>query len=101
MIHSPRMDDRNNWYDTGASFYEDIHAHKNGAHGKRIDIRQLMEHYKKGSWTRNANDHTRWLQKHWKLWEPTPKMKGITDVAICAIGRNYNPYAVEWVEHYK
>ena len=38
MIHSPSMSDRNNWYDTGASFYEDIHAHKKGARGKRIDI---------------------------------------------------------------
>lgn len=101
MIHSPRMDDRNNWYDTGASFYEDIHAHKNGAHGKRIDIRPLMEHYKKGSWQRNGGNHKKWLQQYWNLWAPTPQMKGITDVAICAIGRNENPYAVEWVEHYK
>lgn len=101
MIHSPRMDDRNNWYDTGASFFEDIHNHKGGAHGKRIDIRPLMEHYKKGSWQRNGGNHKKWLQQYWKLWKPTPKMNGITDVAICAIGRNENPYAVEWVEHYK
>ena len=101
MIHSPRMDDRNNWYDTGASFFEDIHNHKGGAHGKRIDIRPLMEHYKKGSWQRNGGNHKKWLQQYWNLWEPTPKMKGITDIAICAIGRNENPYAVEWVEHYK
>ena len=101
MIHSPRMDDRNNWYDTGASFYEDIHNHKGGAHGKRIDIRPLIEHYKKGSWQRNGGNHKKWLQQYWKLWKPTPKMKGITDVAICAIERNENPYAVEWVEHYK
>ena len=35
------------------------------------------------------------------MWAPTPQLRGITKVAICAIGRNENPYAVEWVEHYK
>lgn len=101
MIHSPSMSDRNNWYDTGASFYEDIHTHKGGAHGKRTDIRPLMEHYKKGSWSRNNGNHKKWLQQYWDLWAPTPQLRGITKVAICAIGRNENPYAVEWVEHYK
>ena len=102
MIHSSDVHDRLNWYDTGASFFEDIHAHKNGAHGRRIDIRPLMEHYKKGSWLRKGTDnHRKWLQQYWDLWKPTPRMKGITNVAICAIGRNENPYAVEWVEHYR
>lgn len=102
MIHSPSVDDRRNWYDTGASFFEDIHAHKGGAHGRRIDIRPLMEHYGKGSWRKNnPQGHKKWLQQYWNLWCPTPRMKGITSVAICAIGRNENPYAVEWVEHYR
>lgn len=102
MIHSSDLQDKRNWYDTGASFYEDIHNHKNGAHGKRVDIRPLMEHYKRGSWWGNCKgDHLKWLERHKKLWEPTPQMRGIKKVAICAIGRNENRYAEEWVEHYK
>lgn len=102
MIHSSDLQDKRNWYDTGASFYEDIHNHKNGAHGKRVDIRPLMEHYKRGSWWGNCKgDHLKWLERHKKLWEPTSQMRGIKKVAICAIGRNENRYAEEWVEHYK
>ena len=102
MIHSESHQDKLNWYDTGASFYEDIHNHKNGAHGRRIDIRPLMEHYKRGSWLRQSiKEQATWLQQHRRLWEPTPQMRGIKKVAICAIGRNENRYAVEFVEHYK
>ena len=102
MLHSKDMTDKLNWYDTGCSFYEDLHNHKNGARGRRIDIRPLMEHYKKASWERTGiKDQAAWLQQHGKLWEPTPQMRGLKNVAICAIGRNENRYAVEWVEHYK
>lgn len=102
MLHSQSMSDRLNWYDTGASFLEDIHAHKGGAHGRRIDIRPLMEHYKKGSWLRTDTSHQEaWLEQHRGLWEPTPQMRGEKKVAVCAIGRNENRYAVEWVEHYQ
>ena len=102
MIHSEDIKDKQNWYDTGASFYEDIHAHKNGCRGQRIDIRPLMEHYKRGSWSGNAtNNHAKWLEKHRKLWKPSPSLRGIKKVAICAIGRTENRYAEEWVEHYK
>jgi len=96
------LDDKRNWYDTGASFLEDVKSHKNGAHGKRIDIRPLMEHYKCGSWRRNDQEqHKEWLLEHWKLWSPTPAMRGVKDIAICAIGRKENRYAREWVAHYK
>ena len=102
MIHSTNLQDKLNWYDTGASFYEDLHAHKNGARGRRIDIRPLIEHYKRGSWLRqDIKQQAAWLQTHRKLWQPTPQMRGIKKVAICAIGRNENRYAVEFVEHYK
>ena len=102
MIHSENLMDKRNWYDTGASFYEDIHNHKNGARGTRTDIRPLMEHFKRGSWLCNDTEaHQKWLRQHRKLWEPTPEMRGIKKVAICAIGRNENRYAVEFVEHYK
>jgi hypothetical protein len=102
MLHSKDMSDRLNWYDTGCSFFEDLHNHKNGARGRRIDIRPLMEHFKKGSWERTGLEMQKaWLSQHRKLWEPTPQMRGEKRVAICAIGRNENRYAVEWVEHYK
>lgn len=55
------------WYDTGASFLEDIRSHRKGAHGKRIDIRPLMEHLKSGSW-RNEHQSQSWLQQHKDLW---------------------------------
>ena len=102
MLHSPHLNDRLNWYDTGAAFYEDIHRKKNGCRGRRVDIRPLMEHYQKGSWHRsNIKEQAKWLDTHRQLWEPTPQMRGIKKVAVCAIARNENRYAVEWVEHYK
>jgi hypothetical protein len=57
------------WYDTGASFLEDVRSHSNGAHGKRIDIRPLMEHLKSGSW-RNGDIklQAEWLKKFEDLW---------------------------------
>ena len=101
MMHSGDVTDRRNWYDTGASFLEDIKSHKNGARGLRIDIRPLMEHYQRGSWQKNdVNDHLKWLEQHRDLWRLTPEMQGIKDVAICAIGRQENRYAREFVEHY-
>jgi hypothetical protein len=60
---------RGSWYDTGASFLEDVRSHRNGAHGKRIDIRPLMEHLKSGSW-RNGDIKVQaeWLKKFEDLW---------------------------------
>ena len=102
MLNSPHLNDRLNWYDTGAAFYEDIHRKKNGCRGRRIDIRPLMEHYQKGSWHRSdIKEQAKWLNTHRQLWEPTPRMRGDKKVAICAIGRNENRYAEEWVAHYK
>ena len=102
MLNSPHLNDRRNWYDTGAAFYEDIHRKKNGCRGRRIDIRPLMEHFQKGSWLRSdIKEQAKWLNTHKLLWEPTPQMRGIKKIAICAIARNENRYAREWVEHYK
>lgn len=63
---------RNSWYDTGASFLEDVRSHKNGAHGKCIDIRPLMIHLRSGSWINEANGKD-WLQQNRALWELTPE----------------------------
>ena len=62
------MSDRLNWYDTGCSFYDDLHNHKNGARGRRIDIRPLMEHLQSGSW-RNRDKAQAWLEEHKDLWQ--------------------------------
>ena len=96
------MGTRANWYDTGASFMEDIRKQPVGQRGMRIDIRPLMEHYKCGSWQRgDINQQKAWLEEHKNLWEPTPQMRGEKGIAICAIGRNETLYAREWVEHYR
>ena len=95
------MDNRRNWYDTGASFMEDIRKQPRGQRGMPVDIRPLMEHYKCGSWRQgNINQQKAWLEQHRDLWEPTPRMRNDNSVALCVIGRNENRYAREWVVHY-
>jgi hypothetical protein len=62
-------EDKRNWYDTGASFLEDIRTLKPQCHGKAIDIRPLMLHYQKGSWERNdLADQKEWLERNANLW---------------------------------
>lgn len=102
MLH-PSMRDRRNWYDTGASFLEDIRRTlPRGQRGHRIDIRPLMEHYKCGSWRQgDLTQQQAWLNKHRDLWEPTPRMRGEKKIAVCVVGRNEDLYAREWVEHYR
>ena len=58
---------KGNYYDTGASFLEDIRSHKNGACGRRIDIRLLMIHLASGSW-RNREKAKAWIEEHADLW---------------------------------
>ena len=87
---------RNNWYDTGAVLLEDILTKRPRLKGLHMDIRLFLEHYGSGSWKgNNINQQAVWLEQHRHLWHiDKPK------VAICAIGRMENRYAVEWVEHY-
>ena len=90
---------RNNWYDTGSVMFEDIVKTKPELRGKHVDIRELLEHFGSGSWkNNNLKAQTEWLKQHRKLWEPEGCKNG--KVAVCAIGRLENRYAVEWVEHY-
>lgn len=92
--------DPNNWYDTGASFLDEVR--KCPAKGRRIDIRPLMEHLQAGSWKNVASQEAhRWLLKHADLWRADEYPRPNTDaVAICAIGRLENRYAKEFVEHH-
>jgi hypothetical protein len=96
---------RNNWYDTGAVLLEDILQKRPRLKGFHRDIREFVEHYGSGSWQHNDLDRQmRWLMQHKNLLPtedenvklPLPTGK----VAVCAIGRMENRYAVEWVEHY-
>lgn len=73
-LHPGGKRNKANWYDTGASFLEDIRSHKNGACGKRIDIRPLMEHLQSGSWRNSGESRQReWLEAHTDLWKPESK----------------------------
>ena len=109
-------ENRNNWYDTGAVLFEDVKNTKPWLKGKHVDIRELVEHYASGSWRRNdPKEQKRWVEAHRHLFPSEERIKENTDrfykhieetrepckVAVCAIGRLENRYAVEWVEHYK
>ena len=93
-----------NWYDTGASFLEDIKTKKPACRGKVLNreiYTSFFEHFQKGSWQNNGLDTQKaWLKKYERLWQPSPLEQGIKVVAICAIGRNENKYAAEFVAHY-
>lgn len=102
---------RGNWYDTGASFLEDIRSHKNGINGLRIDIRPLMDHYHGGSWKiDNLKQQLEWITQHRQYWaddehntideQPDNAQVASKDVAVCIIVRCENPYLREWCDHY-
>ena len=96
---------RNNWYDTGAVLLEDILAKRPRLKGYHRDIREFVEHYGSGSWARNdLAQQMAWLEQHKNLLpsaDDNVMLPLRTKVAICAIGRLENRYAVEWVEHYE
>ena len=96
---------RNNWYDTGAVLLEDILTKRPRLKGYHRDIREFVEHYGSGSWKGNdLAQQMAWLEAHKNLLPTADEMVQMPlptgKVAICAIGRLENRYAVEWVEHY-
>ena len=97
---------RNNWYDTGAVLLEDILTKRPRLKGYHRDIREFVEHYGSGSWSKNdLAQQMAWLEAHKNLLPTADEMVQMPlptgKVAVCAIGRLENRYAVEWVEHYK
>ena len=96
---------RNNWYDTGAVLLEDILRKRPRLRGYHRDIREFVEHYGSASWKDNdVEKQMAWLAAHKHLLptaDENVKMPVYQPIAICAIGRLENRYAVEWVEHYK
>lgn len=60
---------RQNWYDTGAAFLEDIRTLKPQCTGMAIDIRPLMHHYQGASWRKvYLSSQLQWLADHASLW---------------------------------
>ena len=93
--------EKNCWYDTGASFLEDIRNHHEGKL-KQVNIIERIEHLWSASWKKDKEAEGRaWLSRHHDLWKPTPGMSGIKDVAICAIARQENRYICEWLDYYR
>lgn len=75
-VVSSNARDKRNWYDTGASFLEDIRRTGLYKQGRRIDIRPLMVHLGGGSWKNNdMKTHSRFLAENRELWEPEKKKK--------------------------
>lgn len=92
-------DDRTNWYDTGASFLEDITAADMPWMDVDVEERHI-HHLKSGSWRNNGSTAERWLKEYAHLWKPTPAEEGRKNVAICAIARNENLYLKEWADYH-
>ena len=68
MLH-PDINDRRNWYDTGAALLEDVRSHMNGLCGKHIDIRDFMIHKQSGSWRKMGLTAEQWLKMNETLWK--------------------------------
>lgn len=69
-------ENRQNWYDTGASFLEDIIRNKpasNGVSFSRYVYTSMFLHYQKASWLKaDKQGHMEWLNQHRDLWQPAP-----------------------------
>lgn len=89
------------WYDTGASFLEDIRNHPEGKL-RQVNIIERIEHLWSASWKKEKDEEGRqWLNQHANLWKPTPSQIGIKRVALCAIARQENRYIREWIDYHK
>lgn len=68
-LHDGQHNKMNCW-DTGAAFFHDICRLKPQCHGKRVDIRPLIEHLGSGSWFRSdLEKQKQWLNSHADLWK--------------------------------
>jgi len=64
-LHGDDIDDRRNWYDTGASLLEDLQQSTLPWRNEQISDR--IYHYGSGSW-RNKMKYQDWLNAHQDLW---------------------------------
>ena len=88
-----------NFYDTGASFLEDVRNHQK-ATLRTVWVLDRIEHLGAGSWRQNEKADE-WLQQHKHLWTLTPQQRGIKEVAVCAIVRQEERYIREFIDHHK
>ena len=95
--------DRNNWYDTGAVVLEDIVRTKPQLVALLYNhITNFYEHYRHGSWRcSEVQAQLNWLNQHRNLWQTNRDDVESDKVAVCAMGRMENRYAVEFMKHYK
>ena len=69
----PDINDRTNWFDTGACLLDDVLRMRPRLKGLHVDIRLLVEHYGGGSWKPdNLKAQAEWLKRHEDLWD-TPR----------------------------
>lgn len=69
----PDINDRTNWFDTGACLLDDVLRMRPRLKGLHVDIRLLVEHYGGGSWKPdNLKAQAEWLKRHENLWD-TPR----------------------------
>ena len=66
--------EKGNWYDTGASFLEDLKACKE-ARLKNVDVMSRIEHLGAGSY-KGGEKAPGWLARHKHLWNPDYEYKG-------------------------
>ena len=61
---------RNNWYDTGASLLEDVLSHRPRLKGLHVDIRQMVVHLGGASYKAGMKAQAEWLKANEALWLP-------------------------------
>jgi hypothetical protein len=68
------INDRSNWFDTGACLLDDVLRMRPRLKGLHVDIRLFVEHYGGGSWKPdNLKAQAEWLKKNEALWK-TPSL---------------------------
>ena len=66
----PDINDRTNWFDTGACLLDDVLRMRQRLKGLHVDIRLFIEHYGGGSWHQgDLQRQSAWLKQHESLWE--------------------------------
>jgi len=71
------INDKGNWFDTGACMLDDVLKKRPRLKGLHIDIRPIVAHYGGGSWHQNdTTQQKKWLEQHNDLWfdsKPNPE----------------------------
>ena len=72
----PNANDKNNWYDTGATLLYDVMRLKPALKGRHLDIRDYMIHYVSASWKgNNLTAQLDWLDENKEFFDSKPKTR--------------------------